>query len=137
MVCTSEGLCLNLKSALKIPKRFVQPGRDFTTAFVNTQLTFWNVFSSCVSHCTCLHTRVNSVDTLSLGHIGRRDTLCCGSPPPPSLWQARCCIQIPLESCPLLCPTLFFFFPEFIFDEMIPGAKAYKVQLGGDRLAGV
>lgn len=30
----------------------------------------------------------------------------------------------------------FFFFYEFIFDEMISGAKAYKVQLGGDRLTG-
>lgn len=33
-------------------------------------------------------------------------------------------------------PNSFFFY-EFIFDEMIPGAKAYKVQLGGDRLTGV
>lgn len=52
-----------------------------------------------------------------------------------SLYWARCCIQIPLESCPLLCPKLFFFY-EFLFDEMICCAKAYKVQLGGDSVRG-
>lgn len=41
--------------------------------------------------------------------------------------------RFPLKA--VLCYALSFFY-EFIFDEMISGAKAYKVQLGGDSRTG-
>lgn len=67
------------------------------------------MFSGCVSHCTCLHTRVSSVDTLPLGHIGRRDTLCCGSPDPPLCGRPGVVFRFPLKA--VLCyAQLFYFF---------------------------
>lgn len=43
--------------------------------------------------------------------------------------------RFPLKA--VLCYALsFFFFYEFLFDEMICCAKAYKVQLGGDSVRG-
>lgn len=47
------------------------------------------------------------MDRLSRGYIGRTDTLCWRPPAPSSLYWARCCIQIPLASCPLLSTELF------------------------------
>lgn len=94
---------------------------------------YWDDLSGGVSHHTCLHSRVNSVDRLSWRCIGRTDTLCCGPFFPLFLLGQVLYSDSPWKLSSVM-PWVFFY--EFIFDEMISCAKAYKVQLGGDSLRG-
>lgn len=107
----------------------------FCWGFKSLIICLRNDLSCGVSHYTCLHWRVNSRDTLSWEYIGSTGTLCYGLFFFSLFLSTGPGVVFRFSLKAVLCYALSFFY-EFIFDEMISCAKAYKVQLGGDSLKG-